>query len=119
MRRNVADIRIGSGDDIDGLVWFAHTSGATGDANAGAQVGAFDEKKGREEVREEEGGQMSKVRIYDLTKGLTPEAKKILEIARRMGILSRLPHGAGGKLDRKPDKPQKRRTGGQEGDDAK
>jgi len=41
----VADIRIGSGDDIDGLVWFAHTSGSTGDANAGAQVGAFEEKK--------------------------------------------------------------------------
>ena len=45
MRSDVADIRIGSGDDIDGLVWFADTSGATGDANAGAQVGAFDEKK--------------------------------------------------------------------------
>jgi hypothetical protein len=48
----VADIRVGSGDDIDGLVWFAYTSGATGDANAGAQVGAFEEKKGREEEGE-------------------------------------------------------------------
>jgi hypothetical protein len=54
---------------------------------------------------------MSRVRIYDLTKGLKAEQKKILEVARRMGVLSRLPHGfrAGGKFDMtdSPDRPDK------------
>jgi Translation initiation factor IF-2, N-terminal region len=65
---------------------------------------------------------MKKVRIYDLAKELKPEAKKILEIARRMGVLSRLPHGSRpeGKPDMtdKPDK-DKPEPRGEEGDDAK
>jgi hypothetical protein len=52
MRRNVADIRIGSRDDLGGLVRVADTGGATGGADACAQVGA--EKKGREEEGERE-----------------------------------------------------------------
>jgi hypothetical protein len=62
MRRNVADIRIGSCDDVDGLVWFAGTSGAADGADAGAQVGALDEKKGREDGHKEsveEGGDVT------------------------------------------------------------
>jgi hypothetical protein len=63
---------------------------------------------------------MSRVRIYDLTNELTPGAIKILEVARRMGILSRLPHGfrPGGKLDTPDtpdkDKPQPRKPGDQD-----
>jgi hypothetical protein len=61
MRRDVADIRIGPCDDVGGLVWFVDTSRATGGAVAGPQVGAFDEKKGREDGHKEsveEGGEV-------------------------------------------------------------
>jgi len=70
---------------------------------------------------------MSRVRIYDLTKELKTEHKKILKVAR---LMSRLTHGfgAGGELDmtdspdnRKPDepdedKPQPRRPSGKDED---
>jgi hypothetical protein len=36
------------------------------------------------------GREMSRVRIYDLAKELKPETKKILKIARRMGIAGAL-----------------------------
>jgi hypothetical protein len=71
----------------------------------------------------EEGGEMSRVRIYDLARELKPESNKILEVARRMGILSRLPYGFGAsrELDMtdKPDTPDRdnpksRRPGGQD-----
>jgi len=64
---------------------------------------------------------MSRVKIYDLTKELTPEQKKILEVARRMGILLRAPHGFGadGGLDMtdkpdKSDKPDRDKSGGED-----
>jgi hypothetical protein len=92
--------------------------------NAAAFAGPESRRKeSREEV--EEGGEISRVRIYDLAKELKPEHKKILKVAR---LLWRSPHGfgAGGELDmtdspdnRKPDKPDKdkpkpRRPGGQD-----
>jgi hypothetical protein len=48
--------------------------------------------EGLREAREEvaEGGGMSRVRIYDLTRELKPETKKALKIARRMGITDAL-----------------------------
>ena len=57
---------------------------------------------------------MSRVRIYDLTKELKTENKKILKVAQ---LMSRLTHGfgAGGELDmsdspdnRKPDKDKQK-----------
>jgi hypothetical protein len=48
------------------------------------------EAEGIEEGCEEEGGEMSRVRIYDLTKELKPETKKNLKIAIRMGIVGTL-----------------------------
>jgi hypothetical protein len=47
-----------------------------------------------EEVRRkeinEEGGEMSRVRIHDLAKELKPEIKKNLKLAQRMGVTGAL-----------------------------
>ena len=51
-------------------------------------------------------GEMSRVRIYDLTKGLKLESKKLLEIARRMGIAGAL--NVSGPRRRKPTKRPKK-----------
>jgi len=45
---------------------------------------------------------MSRVRIYDLAKELKPERKKMLKIARRMGIAGAL--NVAGQRIRKPPK---------------
>jgi len=60
----------------------------------------------RRKAGEERGGEMSRVRIYDLTKELKPETKKSLKIAQHMGITG--PLNVAGRRRKPPTKKPKK-----------